>query len=43
MEFVEPEWDWFAVPSQGKFERVINKIIARSRIIVFFGGFGGGI
>ena len=40
MQFVEPEGNWFTVPSKGEFKGVIDKIIAWPSIVVFFRSFG---
>jgi hypothetical protein len=43
VEFVEPEGDWFTVPSEGQFERVVNEIVCLTGIFIFVFDFDGGI
>ena len=39
VELVKPKGDRFAIPSQGKFERVVNEVVAWSVVFVVFSGF----
>jgi len=43
VELVKPKGDRFAIPSQGKFERVVNKIVRCSVFFVVFNGFDVGV
>ena len=41
VEFVKPEGDGFAVPSEGEFKRVVDVIVALAVFLLFVSGFSG--